>query len=715
MQQTIIERPFRASSRLPILLGHELIPDASYATFELVKNAYDADATVAMVEMFYPDQAAKGKIVIQDDGIGMDLETIEDSWLVIGTPFQRNRLREGAVSERFNRPPLGEKGIGRFAAHKLGKHITVITRRAGCPEHVIEVDWSRFDAAAVELSDIPAKITSRSPQIFTGNATGTQITIKDLHNSWTRGEVRNLQRAVNSICSPFESSSDFKATIDVMPQSHWLDKLHSYETITSNALFQADAIIEFCTYYYKYKMNTFPSMENRLEGRENVNAERLPVSVDVDSVSDQKRIKLNKDEANALAKLGRVRLKLFIYDLDPKILSLTAAEDRTGLRNFLKESGGIRVYRKGMRVFGLGGTGEDWLNLGGRRVQEPTTRIANNQVVGAVFLEDFPLGVLTEQTNRQGFVDSHAFRGLKKAILYVLTQIEADRDIDKRRIKTVLTGRAVKLPVLDELADLREVLRRKAPELVGELDPLLGRIERAYEENRDVLIKAATAGLSLGVVIHEADKRIMELNRALASEDVSIGSIRPLVKSLTELMEGFTLLLRNAPDDTQSMRRIVKSALSNVRHRLEHHGVTVINTFTADNDFSIKCSRRMLIAAVMNLMDNAIWWLDVRWGGPGVQPSDTKFIQIGPSIEYPGGHALVVADNGPGFSDPPEDMIRPFFSRKQEGSGLGLHIVSEVVKEHGGQLLFPESADLELQPEINGAAVALFFPDNARG
>lgn len=711
MEQTVIKLPFRVSSRLPILLGHGLIPDAGYATFELVKNAYDADATLALVEMINPDDKKKGKIIIQDDGIGMDLKTITESWLVIGTLFQRNRINAGAVSELFKRPPLGEKGIGRFAAHKLGKKVTVITRRAACPEHVIDVDWEKFDAGDQELGAIPATITSRTPQVFVGDNTGTKIIIEGLHSNWTRGDVRNLQRAINSICSPFDSRGDFKPLLEVWPHSHWLDRLQSYETITRNSLFQAEAVIVDCTYYYKYQMNQFPSMLNRLEGRGNSGASLLPIDVTPGVSKETNRIRLDADEANDLAKLGTVRIKLYIYDLDPKILNLTAAEDRTGLRAFLKESGGIRVYRNGMRVFGLGGTGEDWLNLGGRRVQEPSLRIANNQVVGAVFLDNFPLELLSEQTNRQGFVDGPAFRGLKKAILVVLAQIEADRDSDKRRIKAVLSGRAVKLPVIDEIADLREVIQKKAPELVAELSPLLGRIERAYEENRDVLIKAATAGLSLGVVIHEADKRIMELNRALQNDGVSLETIRPLVKSLTELVEGFTLLLRNAPPDNQTMGHIVKSALGNIRHRLKHHGVTVVNNFTPNNDFSLKCSRRMIIAVIMNLLDNAIWWLDARWGGPGVQDTDQKCIHIGPSREFPGGNVLVIADNGPGYSDPPEDLVRPFFSRKPEGSGLGLHIASEVMKEHGGHLLFPDPADLELQPDTDGAVIGLFFPE----
>jgi nitrogen fixation/metabolism regulation signal transduction histidine kinase len=79
------------------------------------------------------------------------------------------------------------------------------------------------------------------------------------------------------------------------------------------------------------------------------------------------------------------------------------------------------------------------------------------------------------------------------------------------------------------------------------------------------------------------------------------------------------------------------------------------------------------------------------------------------SRDFAEGPAIVVADNGPGFNDPPEYLVEPFMSRKPDGMGLGLHLADQVMKVQGGKLLFPERDDVTLPAEFDGAVVALVF------
>jgi nitrogen fixation/metabolism regulation signal transduction histidine kinase len=116
----------------------------------------------------------------------------------------------------------------------------------------------------------------------------------------------------------------------------------------------------------------------------------------------------------------------------------------------------------------------------------------------------------------------------------------------------------------------------------------------------------------------------------------------------------------------------------------------------------VKCTRRLIIAILMNLIDNSIWWLENKG-------ARNKRIFIGTSTDLPGGPAIVVADNGPGFIDPPEYLCRPFFTRRPDGMGLGLHIASEVMKAHGGRLEIPNEDDVEVPEGFDGAVVALVF------
>ncbi len=76
-------RPLRLRPRARILrtLGDELISSETVAVIELVKNAYDADATRVLVRFHEPLQIGKGKIEIIDNGNGMSLKTIENTWM----------------------------------------------------------------------------------------------------------------------------------------------------------------------------------------------------------------------------------------------------------------------------------------------------------------------------------------------------------------------------------------------------------------------------------------------------------------------------------------------------------------------------------------------------------------------------------------------------------------------------------------------------------
>jgi hypothetical protein len=107
---TILSRTFKPRARLLLLLGDQLIRDAGLAVFELVKNAYDADARSCTVTMSHLDDPASSSIIIKDNGIGMSLDTITDVWLEPGTDFRAKQRQNNERTTKFKRLPLGEKG-----------------------------------------------------------------------------------------------------------------------------------------------------------------------------------------------------------------------------------------------------------------------------------------------------------------------------------------------------------------------------------------------------------------------------------------------------------------------------------------------------------------------------------------------------------------------------------------------------------------------------
>ena len=74
--------------------------------------------------------------------------------------------------------------------------------------------------------------------------------------------------------------------------------------------------------------------------------------------------------------------------------------------------------------------------------------------------------------------------------------------------------------------------------------------------------------------------------------------------------------------------------------------------------------------------------------------------------------ADVVADNGIGFQgDSIENLVRPFFMRKPDGMGLGVYYAALAMELSGGSLVFPQSGEVELPGEFDGAVVALIFKE----
>jgi signal transduction histidine kinase len=704
-QKKVIKAHFKTSSRMPLLLGDELIPDPGYAVFELVKNAHDADATTVKIQLSEVDDPEDGAIVIRDNGRGMDRDTLVDAWLVMGTTLRRGQSRGGLRTPGYGRPLLGEKGIGRFAAHKLGDRIRLVTRMRNEPEYVVTIDWTSFDPdAPTFLEDVPVRITERDPVVFTGRKTGTKIKMTGLRSAWGRGMVRNLHRDITSISSPFDAPGEFHAELTVKPQADWLRGLFSFHLVERDAPFVAKCHIRGSEFEYSYRFKVPPSFEGRLEER-NASVRMAFTPAKPHKGTDPLPYRFEKKELDVLDQLGEVELRLLMFELSHDFVRLTV-QDQRGFKRFLAENGGIRVYRGGIRVFGLGGTGEDWLNLGGRRVQLPAARLSNNQVIGAVLLKPDSAGLLREQTNRRGFTENLAFTSFKKAVLAAIAQIEAERFKDKERIKAVLSGRKVRTPVLDELTQLRESLRDLGPDVMEKVGPAVARVETAYEEIRETLLNAAGYGLSVGGLVHDVDKQVRALLSLVRQREPSVETIRTMVQQLASTMEGLTFLLRKSTSAVESLKNLVDHAIASYDHRFTHHGITIENGFSKFPDLRVRCVRRFVLNTIMNLLDNSIWWLNIK----GQQD---KRIYVGPSRDLEG-PALVIADSGPGFLDPPEDLVRPFFSRKEEGMGLGLYLADETMRHQEGRLAFPGSGDVALPDGMEGAVVALVFPKEVK-
>ena len=131
---------FRVSPQVLGPLGAEQLQDPALAILELIKNAWDADATRVAIRV--DQKKSPGQITIVDNGHGMKRLEFEDRWLVIGASYKR-----GAEKSEGQRPLIGEKGLGRLASFALGNSITIKSARKAEEGFVAEVNWESLRRA----------------------------------------------------------------------------------------------------------------------------------------------------------------------------------------------------------------------------------------------------------------------------------------------------------------------------------------------------------------------------------------------------------------------------------------------------------------------------------------------------------------------------------------------------------------------------------------
>lgn len=108
---------FSVDARAMLTWGRESIKDHTTAVLELVKNSYDAAATIVEVQIWTNLFAEGGPhIRIVDDGVGMSATDVENNWLRLGYSAKR----EDRFTARGRRR-TGEKGVGRISADRLGR------------------------------------------------------------------------------------------------------------------------------------------------------------------------------------------------------------------------------------------------------------------------------------------------------------------------------------------------------------------------------------------------------------------------------------------------------------------------------------------------------------------------------------------------------------------------------------------------------------------
>jgi len=162
-------------------LGIKLYSNAAAVLSEVVANAWDADAGVVKIDIG-PDS-----IVIEDDGIGMELQQINDRFLSVGYD---KRTVEGETSKK-GRAFMGRKGIGKLALFSIADEIEVHTHVEAGEAHAFKMRTDDI-RQAVKKGETYFPV----PIEYDGPTKGTRIVLRELRKKRTGSSIAPLRKRI---------------------------------------------------------------------------------------------------------------------------------------------------------------------------------------------------------------------------------------------------------------------------------------------------------------------------------------------------------------------------------------------------------------------------------------------------------------------------------------------------------------------------------------
>lgn len=655
-------------------LGERLISRDEVAVVELIKNSFDADATNVTVEI------SDSNIRFTDNGMGMDEKEIRAGWLTIGSGQKRRKKRTNS-----GRRVLGEKGIGRFAALRLGRDITIVTRKKNKTPFRLRLDWSKARAELEMEGSLPLNhlamelsMLGEAPDV---SPQGTTIAIDKLNGRWGKGQMDRLQSVLSSLVDP-ATATERSFSIKLI----WNGKEIPLET-----------------------SEPFGDGHYALEGGVSATGElfiRIRASTSQGRASKKFDVKLPGSEVLQDEELEWVPAKrggCGPFNFSVRVWDLDDPEMR-GHRSDLKRIAGISLVRDGFRV---ARPDSDWLGLNLRRVQNPTMRLSTNQIVGFINVSSDASPYIIDKTDREGVLDNGALRLLRASFFFALHELEKVRwDLRRRRSlgKGAILSYLDTTPLRAVATDLPRRQRDEVQEFAEKLDDF-----RTYLEDwilgRD---RMATMGLLSARLLHEARNALMKIsdNYPLVEDDVRLLA-EPLRTRLIRLVDGARLLTKLFDDldpfvkfrakrrQDVRLRDVVKALQFLFAASFSKQKIVVTNSIGEGIVFRATPSDVYVMLA--NLLDNSIYWL-------ARVPEGKRFVKLR-AQETAKELVIEVADSGPGVEEGiRESVFLAGFTTKPSGTGLGLSIVKDVADSYGGRV------EVSQDEETGGALFRVILP-----
>lgn len=646
-------------------------------------------------------------ITIRDDGEGMSFDDLENVYLRIGTRHRRRQNEEGETK-------LGDKGIGRLSAMRLGDLLTVETSKADETHwNILKVDWGLFSHAEemlvheVEVAPKPGR-RKHDPE-----ESGTTVRIESLNNDWDWVRFNELlDGKVARFIDPFEAGLANKLLVAKHNGRRAL-----IPSVPKPLMRHAHAVCQATLGFD----GSEPFISGKVDYREKQQATRIEArgAEVMTPIRTVRKRRAKRGHAaftetpislDALRKLGGFELEVYWYNrrIVEGIENLT--ENRTASRaEIARWSGGPMLYRHGFRVLPFGDPDDDWISLDKRAFGASGFKLNRQQVFGRVRI-DTPHSYLSEQTNREGLVQSEVSEALKRLVTWVINDefrsfINAVDDAEKLRFRKeelqnnqiVQAENTLKEAVSklgsqldgDYEAELEGVLKTAA-ELRKEALAVLTRLDEVEKQSiadREKFVYLAGVGLMTEFIFHELGRAVAHTMSAISQAGVTPESLSTLREQLQTLYKRVVAFDELTGEKRQTKSRfevveLVRDVLVNHEREFERHGIES-EVRVPDDRFEIRAVRGMVIQILENLVVNSAYWLKRQAEyKEGFKPK--LVVTVDGTTKR-----MIVEDNGPGVPvSRKERIFQPFVTTKPSGmgKGLGLFIARDMAEYHGWSL-----------------------------
>lgn len=707
-ERETISLPFDVDAALLVELGERLVARRSVAMAELIKNAYDADATQVIVS-FQEVTGSSGSIVILDDGSGMTLDAMKRGWMRIATDDAKVHER----SARFGRLRTGAKGVGRFACGRLASHLSLesVSKVSGSLERVAaEFDWRDFQPG-LDLSDVTTSVTR---EFVAGQPIGTTLHLRHLTDTWTERDLAELQSELSDLINVDEVGAGVRRD--------------GYE---ADPGFEAQIIAP-----------EFPRFEGTIGGPFMEAAWGVLSGSVTSQGKPQYELKISESQALLRHEPGD-RLFPDVAGVTFTIRMMVYKGGRfrgTGYnlaeaRALGRARGGVRIYLDGFQVFSYGSPGDDWLDLDQDRARRITTfddpllekqanglarptlfLPGNMQLFGAVSLSRDRNPGLMVSISRERLVKNDTYDQLKRfvrggidwmTVCYARERerTRAERRVEKEERRTSIDAlRSVRDTVESETA-IPEDIRQIVLTSLDDAESILVQEAQAHVSELSMLRVLGSAGTTVMVFDHTLRAMAGQIGGIVASFESIANHVPPEhldefqetlddLRSWSSMATGQGSLVGLLLDPEARTRRrslalrpLVESLSRGFSGYLSRFGISLEN----DVPPAVRTPplhEAEVYAVLLNLVTNSF---------KAVRERKERRVRVY-ATTTPDRFTLTISDTGVGIaSEDREEVFQAFVTTSQPdpvlgvGTGLGLKIVRDLARAWGGDAEFSDA------------------------